>query len=425
MAGLLAPPGLAFQVRGGQGAVTCGKIVVAGDPSAQGGLVKLSLPVAGSSSVGFTIKGFSVNPYSITVPASRIGISSVFQAQLNTGSPPLLGEYSVTPNIPGAAASCTTDLDFFNVVLSSPPQAGAVACSSMTGNWTDSAPGLIGLGNWSLTDILGTISGTLTAPPGCSGQQFTYTASGSYSPSTQTYSLSYSNGTPSQYACGGVTYTPVYSGVSAGTLSSCGVGAGSYAQYDVTGTQTSNDTLTVSERIPTGEGSTFAGWADAYGRPTTAIFNMSLFTGPSLYNFGGRNVAETVPSTVPSGYAGADSCYWSGAPWPLPFTSLATQDSWQVQTGLLNGDYGPDYVGLGPTIVAYIQAFSTALKSASSCTIQYPQAMVINSETSVGNEAYGGPQSGMNLLIFTITPSTVLVSRGGTSDPSGPRSFHF
>jgi hypothetical protein len=177
----------------------------------------------------------------------------------------------------------------------------------------------------------------------------------------------------------------------------------------------------VAERIPTGEASVFAGWADQYGGPETSMFNATLTPSPNgpSYDFGGRTVTQGVPSAP----AGSDSCWWANGPYLQPKTQLASPgEPWYVQDNKINGYYGIDYLGIGPTNVTLIQQLAPALAApGSSCVIQYPQQMSINSETGTGND----PPYATNMLIFTITKTTISVSRGGVSDPAGPRSFHF
>jgi hypothetical protein len=176
----------------------------------------------------------------------------------------------------------------------------------------------------------------------------------------------------------------------------------------------------VPERVPAGETSAFSSWADAYGRPTTAVFNMTLNVAPGdpAYNFGGRTVTQNDPApgdALPPGFTASDGCYWSGAPWPTPFTSLAFPGaSWNVQSGGSNGSYGPDYVGFGATLTGWIQNYAPAMTSGS-CTIQFPQKMVINRETVGTPEPYGAPQSGLNLLVYTFKPTSISVARGSAS----------
>jgi hypothetical protein len=97
VAGLQVFPGLAFQVRGGQGAMTCGSITMLGTPANQNSQVGWRVPVAGSTNVAFNIAGTNINAYSATVPGvkSPYPYLSSYQAPTNTAS--LLGAYSVTP----------------------------------------------------------------------------------------------------------------------------------------------------------------------------------------------------------------------------------------------------------------------------------------------------------------------------------------
>jgi hypothetical protein len=153
----------------------------------------------------------------------------------------------------------------------------------------------------------------------------------------------------------------------------------------------------------------------------------------SSYNFGGRIVYEQNPSPtdpIPAGYAANDGCYWADAPWRSPIASLINLDSWNVQSSAPSGTYGPDYIGiLPPEVVAYTQITSPLLRAGSSCTIQFPQKMAINQESVKQPnppslplaEPYGGPAFGFNLLQLTITPTSVTVGRGNTTQV---RYFH-
>ena len=165
-----------------------------------------------------------------------------------------------------------------------------------------------------------------------------------------------------------------------------------------------NNTLTVAERVPTGENSAFSTFEqDDYGDPTIAAFNMTLGTKQPDVNFGGRVVYETNPQ----GATGSDSCWFAQAPFPKA-TSLAQFDSWNVQNDNISGSYGPDYIGLDGNEVAFYQTYSPSMLSPGNCTIQYPVQMVINKETvaqgaPVVTETYGGPQTGYNQIVIVIS----------------------
>jgi hypothetical protein len=103
--------------------------------------------------------------------------------------------------------------------------------------------------------------------------------------------------------------------------------------------------------------------------------------------------------------------------------SLATNSIWFVQNNNNYGTYGIDYVGLAGATIAWIQQYSTILATGASCTVTYPQKMLINSETGAGQESYGSNNQGYNYLVFTVTPTLISVSRGNAS--SGMRQFHF
>jgi len=153
---------------------------------------------------------------------------------------------------------------------------------------------------------------------------------------------------------------------------------------------------------------------------------LTVKQGDPAYDFGGRFVKQVDPyqgDILPSGFSPSDGCYWGGAPWPAPITSLDTPGlTWFVQSGP-NGSYGPDYIGLNATFVGWIQNYAPAIQSAGSCKIQFPQKMLVSVDGGVvATETYGGPQSGLNLLVFTYTPTTVQVSRGSAT---GTRSFNY
>ena len=254
------------------------------------------------------------------------------------------------------------------------------------------------------------------------GQQLNWTVTGSYY-DAGTYNIYGTNATPATFMCNGSNYTTLnqYLNGSLKSGGSCGLGSGIYeGSIPSSGTVVINgsNTMTAMERIPSGESTSFSNWGDSYGFPTTAIFNMVL-TGSQGMNFGGRSVTETAPS----GTLGSDTCWWSGAPYPRPFRQLATQDTWYVQTDTANGYYGPDCVGLSGDLVGYLQLYDPAVLSPPySCTIQYPQKMVINVETGSGTEAYGGQQTGYNQIVFTVAQSQISVARGNASQA---RIFHF
>ncbi len=276
----------------------------------------------------------------------------------------------------------------------------------MTGVWSDSASGQA-IVTWNLTQTSGApvyqaVSGTATSPSVCGGQ-ITWNVSGKYELSE--YSIYASGGSPATAACNGQTYTTLNQYIY-GTLEACGLGLGSFsATVPSSGTivLSGNNTLTVAERVPTGENSAFSTEQDDYGDPTIAAFNMTLGTKQPDVNFGGRVVYETNPQ----GATGSDSCWFAQAPFPKA-TSLAQFDSWNVQNDNISGSYGPDYIGLDGNEVAFYQTYSPSMLSPGNCTIQYPVQMVINKETvaqgaPVVTETYGGPQTGYNQIVIVIS----------------------
>ena len=423
-------PGLSFQVSNGATRITCGPTSAAdvGQGTQEPLSVRISTPPGSTPQVLFSVTGSNVNPYSTSVSASSAPNSSLWSYQLATGS--LLGEYEVNPsvqllNADGSVAStyaCPARVAYFNVRVSSPANSGPAKCASMTGTWSDFSRASSHAATWNITDTSGSLGGTASYTGACSGTPVNFAGlTGSYSPVTQAYSMTATGPSPTSYSCGGNLYEPqdlTVKGVLA--PNSCGLGAGTYSDDS----STTSDVLT-TERVPAGETTQFAGWADQYGSPTTAMFNAMLNTAPNgpAYDFGGRNVNQGAPATPP----GSDSCWWQTAP-ALGYakitslSSLGRSDPWNVQDDHKNGSYGIDYIGLGDTLIALIQLRSTALlTSTSSCTIQFPQQMSINSESSTGND----PPYATNMIVFTITQTTVSVSRASVTDPNGPRSAHF
>jgi hypothetical protein len=142
-------------------------------------------------------------------------------------------------------------------------------------------------------------------------------------------------------------------------------------------------------------------------------------SGGPAYNFGGRTVTEGAPTSP----AGSDQCWWENNGFGYnPQTQLANAATWFVQNDNKSGSYGVDYVGPYPTFFTLVQEKDPVLMAPPySCTFQYPQQMSINAESSTGND----PPYATNMLVVTITPTTVSVSRGGVADPAGARAVHF
>ena len=394
-------------------AVCAAQASISGDPLTEGQLETISVPVSSvpAGGVSFNITGASTNSYSNSVQASRIGASLTYQATLNTAG--LLGEYKVVPVINNASGqySCDAKVEFFNVITGTEPtQPGPINCASMAGTWADAASGEP-IFTWNVTDTNGRLSGTVSVnDPDCGNQVITLSkVTGAYNSSTLTYSLDATNSTTN--SCGDSAYEQKLNGTI--QANSCGLGSGTFSAI---GGGSGSNTMAVSERVPSGENSVATGWLDQYGAVTKAQFNTTLSSN-SAYNFGGRIVTET--GADPS--QGNDNCTYPGAPWKDKILTLAEEDSWNVQNDAQNGSYGPDLVGLSPSQIAYIQTFSPTLGSGT-CTISYPQIMVINKETSSGTESYGAANSGSNTIKFSISKTSITVQRGSGTIT---RPFHF
>jgi hypothetical protein len=425
-----AVPGLSFQVSSTGAPLSCGGGFTGLGYFYPSRLYTIGFTASGASSVAFNINGANTNPYTTSLTATRSAGSTVYNATLDT-SALLVGPYSIAAVIRSSdGTQRTCNKDFFDVQTPSPNQSPQQNCALVTGTWTDSIVGDVG--TWNLTDTGGTITGWTTTNE-C-GTVVTWNVSGSYTASTQNLSLTATNGSPSGFICYGGPWHPAdhsFRGPSSGVFlrSTCGRANNlTFTNLDTGYTQTAQ-TLTASERIPAGETTTFAAWADIYGTQTAGIFFMAFNVAPGdpAYNFGGRAVQELNPTagdTLPAGFNGSDTCYWSGAPWPTPFTSLASTDTWYVQSDGPNGSYGPDYVGVRPIAVGWIQNYSPAIASSGSCRIQYPQKMVINKETpgTGTQEPYGAAQTGLNLLVFTFTLNSISVARGSASQQ---RAFYY
>ena len=430
VAGVAGIPGLSFQISNGSRTASCG---IARTADVNQGFqvplgVNVSLAPGLSARVVFAISGTNVNPYTGSAPATSSGNSN-WTAQMHSSNLP--GEYLVTPQIQllnadgsgGQVIPCNGSLVFFNVRKSPPANPSWQSCASMTGTWT--APGTGAPNeNWIITDTGGTLSGS-TSYLGSCGQTITFpVVRGTYDRTTQSYTMNAYSPTPSAYPCNGRLAV-------AGNLSingklnthGCGTGVGILSNYYTDPPSQSSETLK-TERLPTAETTSFAGWADKAGSPYTAVFSATLNVDPNgaSYNFGGRSVTQAVPASP----SGSDTCWWQGGAsmkYYSPITQLiGAVDPWYVQDDGLDGSYGADYIGLGDTFIFQLQRRAPALALPSgSCTIQFPQQLSINKESGTGND----PPYTTNMIVYTITQSSVTVSRGGVKDPAGPRSIHF
>jgi hypothetical protein len=304
----------------------------------------------------------------------------------------------------------------------------------MAGVWKDNMPVV---GTYNLTQSgSGGISGTRTIQ-NC-GITVSWTVSGTFVASNGSFNLNLTNPQPTTGYCSATnTVLRAFSGTMnsngrAITGPSCGI-ASNVTYSDVEPLVVNSRTLTVEGRLPAGETSVFHSWADSNGYPTTAKFKATLDPGANslTHNFGGRAITQANPvagEVVPAGLTAVDGCRWATTPWP-PIDKLAsTDDIWFVRRsdtelpGATSGSYGIDYVGFFPAIVGYIQNRNPTVRDGGSCSIQYPQIMSISNETTSGNQRYGPPYSGYNLLKYDFTSSTIAVTRGGAY---ASRSFSF
>jgi len=388
---------------------------------AGGGSITFTLPVAGASgpadSVSFRVNG----PNGYTRSLGSANFSGTFSAPLDLTSLGV-GLYSATPIASNGAGAqtCTGTQAFFDIATNVPKPPGPSKCGAMTGSWVDHSPGYED-NTWNLTDNNGAISGTATVVAvvtGCSDTVITWTldSTSSFNAATGAYFLSAQSPEPNPFCNGTQLAFPKL--VSQGTLHVapyCGMGTGNF--YSAQFPSGLSDTLTATERDPTGESSTFIGWQGQYGLSAIGAFSMTLNPSAPSAVFVGRQVQETFPTAadnVPANFAANDGCYWPGAVWkPTQLITPALAPPWNVQSQNGASTYGLDYIGLYPQVVAWIQHYDPVVP----CTLQWPLKMVINAESTVSStmNAYGGPNTGLNLLQITINANSVSVSRGGAN----------
>ncbi len=414
----------------------------AGDsPYTPGAPASFHAQAPGASSVAFQVNGSNLNPYSgQPIQGTQSGSSSTWAVSIPTGNL-ARGGYSVTPivTVSGAAVSCTAKMGFFTVGIGAPLPLGPVNCASMTGTWLDQPSNSPNNVSWTLVDQSGAISGYATAIlSGGNGCTFSpvWSISGSlssYKSQTQQYTLYAASPSPPSGCDGSIVADGFVQ--SAGTFQAglpyCGLGSGTFTSQSVPNGL--GDTVTVAERIPQSENGSFSNWNDQYGYPASATFNMTLLSsGGDLPVFGGRDVGEyrpTAAETAANGLSASDGCYWLGAPWdPSTFTRLAETVTWSVQVQGNASVYGPDYVGIYPNTLGYIQHYAPVLQAGpnASCVMQYPQKMQINMETTAqlsAREPYGVANHGFNLIQFTVTPTTIQISRGNATTVA--KTFYF
>jgi hypothetical protein len=111
---------------------------------------------------------------------------------------------------------------------------------------------------------------------------------------------------------------------------------------------------------PVRESSTFGGWADSDGFPTSAKWDQTLF--PTNKNFYGRHVTETNPG------GGVDGCHFAGSRIE-PFTAV-DGDTWTVGVG---NQWGDDANGWSVDDIEYYRNQGRA-----PCSTTVPQRMVID-----------------------------------------------
>ena len=155
--------------------------------------------------------------------------------------------------------------------------------------------------------------------------------------------------------------------------------------------------------FPTYEHSTIQGraYVEIQGGQTVTRFQMNLGdSGGDIFN------GDTV--TEDSTYAGANGCYYPGA--PFPSTSVVSGGTWTIgqNDGLaVNGtnQWGFDYDGDTANLVTLIRQHATL-----PCVDHVPQTMYIATSCAIPYPYYS------NVQTVTISKTTVSNCRGGICD---------
>ena len=164
---------------------------------------------------------------------------------------------------------------------------------------------------------------------------------------------------------------------------------------DVPGPHCGDQTLRTSRPAntctkPTGETTSFNGWATSQSLPTIGKWTQTL--SPASPGFSGRVVTEQDPG------GGSDGCWFSGS--SIAKIDKITGGTWTVTS---SNTWGDDYVGVDTGVISYYRGAGRA-----PCTFTVPQRMVINCST--GTSTYRN-----NTLGYTIGTSTVSSIRDGST----------
>jgi hypothetical protein len=145
---------------------------------------------------------------------------------------------------------------------------------------------------------------------------------------------------------------------------------------------------------PTGETTSFTGWADAQGYYTVANFTQTLT--PSAVSFSGRSVEEFDGGTEPNN----DGCWF-----PNPVVAKADHltpapNPWSVGS---NNTWGPDQIGYPPAAVAFYRNHGRA-----PCTVTVIQRMAIS--CGISNLTYE-----VHTIVIYIGLDSVSITRDGVT----------
>jgi hypothetical protein len=287
----------------------------------------------------------------------------------------------------------------------------------MTGDWNASSAGTSGTYSAGIhQDATGNITGTASAGFSASQCGFDFIAhwsiSGHYDPGSG-FSILLSSPSPQHVNQCEMAETVTESGNLTNFF--CGSGSGNFvSHYASGGTLSGATTWSRAFYVPSGEQTAFDSWADASGQPTNALFNATLNVNP---NYNTTYVGDVVVESSPS--AGHDGCFTSSSD-PFPQLTTVTGGQWFVQQDL---HYGPDLIGYGGTLVAWLQNYAP---SRLPCTTTVPQRMAIYNDSTPGSftpQPYGSTNTGnTNTLEISVTSTGVTSSRAGVEKS---RYFHF
>jgi hypothetical protein len=283
----------------------------------------------------------------------------------------------------------------------------APACADLSGQWNETGQANVPVYWYQLVqNTNSTITGTTTIlqTVGTCPTSSKWNVSGQYTGSGKfTIQATYQGGTGACVAQ--FTETLAVSGAG------CTVANTSWIENYGSGPSGNSQWTAVGNFYPSGETTTFENWYS----PGVALFEATL-TAPQGwssvgYNFGGRTIQETFPSsqTFPTG--GLDGCWWPNSLIGYYKPSAASAFVKDDQNG---GNTYADRVGFTDT--DFVDYYRLVLNVP--CSIQANQQMTIDSRQ--GPYVYA-----KNLLVMYIWDTTITVLRGppGAGVSSGDTTF--